>query len=258
MSNSFVKNSYYTLLNWVTLGKGVSRTINGMKVRFPARWYRYFPEGYEADTYALLKKHIKPGAHIIDIGAHIGLFSACASQLTGPNGKTICFEPTPGTYALLLKTMKLNHCDNVIPVQAAVSDKVGDATFYVSNADEGCNSNSLVKNRAEKDFTTYAVKLVTIDSVTAEYSLTPTLIKVDVEGAELDTLKGGVATFKKHRPILVIGLHPAFIKQKGDSLEAIWDLLKEANYRVMLDEKEMTREDFCSRELLFDVHCFPA
>lgn len=256
MSNSFIKNASYTVLDWVTFGKGVRRTINGMKVRFPARWSRYYKSVYEPDTYKLLKHFVKPGAHIIDIGAHIGLFTTCISQLVGPNGKIICFEPTPETFSILKETLRLNHCDNVIPVQAAVSDKNGSATFYASSADEACNSNSLVKNRAEKDLSAYDVKLVTIDSIVEEYSVKPSLIKIDVEGAELDTLKGGVETFRNFKPLIILGLHPAFIKQKGDSLEAIWDLLLQCGYEMKLDGKTITRDDFCSRDILFDVHCY--
>ncbi|NOT51429.1 MAG: FkbM family methyltransferase [Chitinophagaceae bacterium] len=258
MSNSFLKNASYTVLDWVTLKKGIARRINDIKVRFPPRWMRYFPGDYEKENYAFLKQYLKPGMDVIDIGAHIGLFSVICSQLTQGKGKIICFEPTPGTHKLLLETLKLNHSKNVTPVQAAVSDKVGNATFYISTADEGCNSNSLVKNREEKDLFAYDVKLETIDNITAGHSLKPSLIKIDVEGAELDTIKGGVQTFKNHKPVLIIGLHPAFIKQKGDSLEAIWDLLQDCRYQVKLEDKLMTKEDFCSRQILFDVVCFPA
>ena len=55
---------------------------------------------------------------------------------------------------------------------------------------------------------------------------------------------------------MILGLHPDFIKQKGDSLENIWDLLERVPYKIIHDGKEMTRQDFCCKDLLFDVHCF--
>jgi FkbM family methyltransferase len=250
-----LKNIAYTLLDWITPGKGIVRNINGMKVRFPAKWSRYYPADYEKENYEFLQQFVKPGMEIIDIGGHIGLFSTCCSQLNKSNGRIISFEPTPGTFALLKETLRLNKCSNVTPVQAAVSAAEGQATFYVSHT-AGCNSNSLVKNREEKDLSAYDVKLVTIDSIVATHNLRPSLIKIDAEGAELDVLKGGVKTFKELKPVLILGLHPAFIKQKGDSLQEIWDLLAAVPYKVEMDNKEMTKEDFCSRELLFDVHCF--
>jgi FkbM family methyltransferase len=255
MNNSFIRNAAYTFLDLATLKKGVVRNINGMKVRFPARWSRYYPGDYESENYTFLQQQVKAGTQIIDIGAHIGLFSACSSQLAGPTGKIICFEPTPGTYSILKETLRLNHCDNVTAMQAAVSEKEGSATFYVSST-AGCNSNSLIKNQWGGNPVGYDVKLVTIDGVVTENNFKPSLIKIDAEGAELDVLKGGVQTFKEYKPVLILGLHPDFIKQKGDSLGSIWDLLVSVPYQIKLDGKEMTRQDFCSKDLLFDVHCF--
>lgn len=256
MSNSFIKNAAYSVLDAVTFGKGITRSINGFKVRFTPRWMRYFPSDYEKENYEVLKQQLKPGMDVIDIGAHIGLFSVICSQLTANKGKIVCFEPTPGTYKLLQQTLRLNHCGNVTPVQAAVSDKVGSATFYISSDHEGNNSNSLVGDNPLHQMSGYDVKLETIDNITQAYSLQPAIIKVDVEGAELDTLSGGLDTFGKYKPKLILGLHPAAIKRKGDSLEKIWDLLVSVPYKIELDGHPITREDFCSRELLFDVYCY--
>jgi len=251
---SLIKSLYYTGLDLLTLKKGVPRNINNHMVRFPAWWSRYYESDYEKDNYEFLQQQVKPGMQILDIGAHIGLFSATASQLTGPVGKIICFEPTPGTYSVLLETLRLNKCTNVTAVQAAVSDKEGEAVFYVSNI-AACNSNSLVKNKDEKELSAYPVKLVTIDSIVSGYSMQPSLIKIDAEGAELDVLKGGVQTFKKYKPVLILGLHPDFILQKGDSLEKIWELLKSVNYEVRIADTLLTKDTFCNNKLLFDVHC---
>jgi hypothetical protein len=147
MSNSLLRNLAYSFLDLLTLKRGIARKINNMKIRFPARWSRYYPADYEADNYSFLQQQVKSGMHIIDIGAHIGLFSVCSSRLTGSTGKIICFEPTPGTFSILKNTLRLNHCDNVIARQEAVSDKEGKATFFVSKT-AGCNSNSLVKNKS--------------------------------------------------------------------------------------------------------------
>jgi FkbM family methyltransferase len=256
MSNPFIRNAAYTVLDLVTLRRGIVRNINGMKIRFPAKWSRYYPHDYESENYIFLQQQVKTGMQIIDIGAHIGLFSACSWQLTGPTGKIICFEPTPGTFSILKETLRLNHCSNVTAVQAAVSDKEGSATFYVSST-AGCNSNSLIKNEWGGNPVGYEVKLVTIDRIASANSIKPDLIKIDAEGAEQDVLKGGIKTFKDHKPVLILGLHPAFIKEKGDSLEMIWDLLEAVPYKIIHEGKEMKRQDFCNQELIFDVHCFP-
>jgi FkbM family methyltransferase len=255
MSHSFIRKIAYTVLDLIALKRGVTRKINNMKIRFPAKWSRYYQGNYEEENYFFLQEQVKPGMHIMDIGAHIGLFSSCSSQLTGPEGRIICFEPTPGTFSILKKTLRLNHCDNVTAVQAAVSDKEGSATFFVSHR-EGGNSNSLVKNRLQGESDGYDVKLVTIDSSVQNYSLQPSIIKIDAEGVELDVLKGGLKTFEQYKPILIIGLHPEFIKQKGDSLEAIWELLAEAGYQLQRGKIFFSKFDFCNQTQLFEVHCF--
>jgi FkbM family methyltransferase len=256
MVSSLIKNFAYKILNFATLGKGIARNINGMTIRFPARWSRYYESNYESANYQFLRQELKRGDHVIDIGAHLGLFSASSSQLVGHEGKVICFEPTPGTYKVLRETLRLNHCANVVPVQAAVSDKVGTATFYVSHTG-GCNSNSLVKRDSGDQLLGYEVPLVTIDNVVSEHSINPKLIKIDAEGAEMDVLKGGVRTFRQHKPVLILGLHPVFIQAKGDSLAGIWNLLQEQSYQVKLDNKELNKDEFCAWKDLFDVHCFP-
>lgn len=257
MKNSFLKDTAYTFLDLVTLKKGVPRKINNITVRFPPKWSRYFPGDYEADNYSFLEQQVKPGMHVIDIGAHIGLFSVCTSQLTGPKGKTICFEPTPGTFSILKETLRLNHCDNVTAVQAAVGATQGNTTFYISNALAGCNSNSLVLNKDQSKAEAYDVTITTIDAICAEYDLKPGLIKVDVEGAELDTMRGGVNTMKTARPLFIVGLHPAFIKMKGDTLKQIWDLIKEHRYKVICDKSEMNEAGFVNETSLFDVQLIP-
>ncbi|HKC37695.1 MAG TPA: hypothetical protein VKB95_16575, partial [Chitinophagaceae bacterium] len=66
MKNSFLKNAAYTLLDWATLKKGIVREINGFKIRFPAKWSRYYENNYEEDNYFFLKQQVKQGMHIID------------------------------------------------------------------------------------------------------------------------------------------------------------------------------------------------
>ncbi len=249
-----IKEIVYSLVNLVTGNKGVQRTINNFKVRFPARWSRYYENNYEADNYLFLQSQVKPGMHLIDIGAHLGLFSAISSKLAGDTGKIVCFEPTPGTYSVLLETLRLNNAENVIPVKGAVTNKEGTATFYVSET-AGCNSNSLVKNKPDMEAKGYEVKLFTIDGIVNQYLLKPGLIKIDAEGAEMDVLQGGLNTFGQYKPILILGLHPDFISKKGDSLEKIWDLLHQSGYQVKENKNNLTKTDFCSRTLLFDVHC---
>ena len=90
-----MKELIYNLLDMASFGRGLKRTINGHQLRLPTRYFKYFPSTYEAENFEFLTNNCKPGAVIIDIGAHIGLFSVIASQVTGATGKVYAFR----TYA---------------------------------------------------------------------------------------------------------------------------------------------------------------
>ena len=256
MSSSFVRNVAYGILDLLTFKKGIARNINGMKIRFTPKWSRYFPSDYESDNYEFLKVKLKEGMQVIDIGAHIGLFSVYTSQLTGPTGKVICFEPTPDTFAILKETIRLNHCKNIIPKQEAVGASCGTATFYISNTFEGCNANSLVLNKKEANG--YDVTITTLDTICHDHDIRPDLVKIDAEGAELDVLKGGKQTLTTTKPLVILGLHPSFIQTKGDSLKEIWDLIKSYGYKVIYEGATITENNFISQPHLFDVHLVPS
>jgi hypothetical protein len=82
-------------------------------------------------------------------------------------------------------------------------------------------------------------------------------IKIDVEGAEYDTLQGAVQTLKNVRPACIVAIHPEPIAAKGDSLEAIYDLIAGCNYRITLDNKEFSKTALLANTELIDLHIYP-
>src|SRR5215203_1651223 len=110
---NFLKKIAYLLIDIFTLGRGVKVTISGFPVRLPSHYFRYFTKDYEQDNFSFLQRVTKPGQVIIDIGAHLGLFSIRATQLVGHNGKVFAFEPAPSTFFLLQKTVQINKADRV-------------------------------------------------------------------------------------------------------------------------------------------------
>jgi hypothetical protein len=109
-----MKEVVYKLLDTVTGGKGLRKTINGFSVKLPTRYVNYFPADYEQQNFSFLRKHVKQGDTIMDIGAHIGLFATAAAQLTGNNGKVYAFEPAAETNVLLKHTIAINQLNSII------------------------------------------------------------------------------------------------------------------------------------------------
>lgn len=253
-----MKEFIYKLLDIVSMGNGLKRRINGHTLRLPTRYFKYFPETYEAENFEFLSESCKPGAVIIDIGAHIGLFSIIAAQVTGKKGKVYAFEPAPATYALLQKTVLINHEEQVIEtVQKAVGKENGKITFFVSD-NQADNSNSLVNYKKDRSLQGIDVAVTTIDNFVQEKNITRLdFIKIDAEGAEYDTLQGAADTLKNLKPFCIVAIHPEPIAAKGDRLEDIYDFIIGCNYRIMPGKKEFTKAAMLANTELIDLHIYP-
>lgn len=250
-----IKKIAYGLLNLVTLGRGIKRNFEGNVVRLPTQYYRYFPEGYERENFLFLNQHLKPGMNVIDVGAHIGLMSVAIASKVGASGKVYAFEPTPTTVNILKHTIRLNKVENIFVEPVALSDKKGTMTFYISNY-EADNSNSLVNNdRRDRDEKSIEVEVNTIDDFVKDRKISRLdFLKIDAEGAELHVLKGASSTIAKDKPPMILSIHPASIKNFGDSQESIWDMLHDWHYNIIVDGKAVDRNTFSSRTDLFEVY----
>lgn len=250
----YIKETAYKLLDVITGGHGIRVKISGFSLRLPTRYHRYFPPQYEAENFDFLQKHCPAGSTVIDIGAHMGLFSVRAAQLAGNNGKVYAFEPAPATQALLKKTININGLEGVIePRSEAIGDKDGITHFYVSDA-EGDNSNSLVQYKEDRALHSVEVKITSIDNFIRNRPLQRVdFIKIDAEGFEYNVLLGCRHLFAQMKPCGILALHPAGIASNGNSLQQIYDFMQEMNYDLLFEDSLITREAFCSRTDLFDV-----
>ncbi|MCW3995287.1 MAG: FkbM family methyltransferase [Candidatus Bathyarchaeota archaeon] len=148
----------------------------------------------------------KPGQVVIDIGAHVGAYTVMSASMV-KSGKVIAIEAHPANYRLLLKNIKLNDLKNVIPVNIAVLDKEGYVKLY-SGKTSGWHSirqerkSNLCSSYLTVCCTTIDRLLLKLNSGKADW------IKIDVEGAELDVLKGMRATLNNNPKLnLLIELH---------------------------------------------------
>ena len=139
---------------------------------------------------------------IIDAGAYIGDSSLAFSRLT--SSKVHAFEPFSESFNKLLENIKLNDVDNIVPVEASLSDKNGEEKIYLSgNNVQGITSDESFRHY-DKSFT---VKTMTIDKYVQENNLNVGFIKVDVEGTEQKLLKGAIETIKSQKPFLILSIY---------------------------------------------------
>jgi FkbM family methyltransferase len=247
-----IKKIIYTIWDLLTFKSGRTRKISGFEIRLPLRYARYYNDGYEKDTFEFFENIVKPNDTILDIGAHIGLFSVFFSKKLSEKGKVICFEPTLGTFQILEETIKLNKLTNCKSVNAAIAEKSGTLSFNLTSKDgEGSNANSLVKT--ERSMNTTEVKVYSIDDFRRKEKLNIDVLKIDVEGYELNVLLGAKETFLTDKPSGILALHPESIAKLGQSLDQIWDLMQSYNCVIEYHGTPISKTEFCSKELLFDV-----
>lgn len=249
---------FYRLLEWLTRGRGLRRSISGTRIKLPARYIRYFPADYEAENFSLLKQHIRPDSVVLDIGAHIGLFSVIAAKWSGAGAKIYAFEPAPSTHRVLERTIRMNRLEaQIIPVNSAMGLHTGTIDFFVSD-NEADNSNSLVPYKSDRPLRRIPVKLDSVDHFVSEHAIGKVdFIKMDVEGAEYDTLRGALQLMARDRPVVILAIHPEPILNRNDSLEDIYAVLEQLPYHILLDGKPVSKAEFCANRALIDLHLIP-
>jgi FkbM family methyltransferase len=250
-----IKWVVYGAADVITRGRGINRRIGGYEIRFPSRYSRYYPPGYEPGLFKFIERNCPPGSTFLDCGAHFGLFSVVASKAVGERGKVFAFEPMPDVRAILESVVSLNECGNVRIRPEAVSRDRGKATFF-QTGNEASNANSLVKQ--EKHGGGIDVDLISIDEIRNEEGLKIACVKIDVEGAEYDLLQGASDTLSIDRPALFLSLHPSALKNADVPLSNIWIYLEDHGYSLELDGEPVSNSWFCAQTDLFDVECIPA
>jgi FkbM family methyltransferase len=181
----------------------------------------------EPETREFFKELLRPGMVVLDIGAYLGQFSLVASRVMNGTGRILCLEPTPAVFEQLKRNIERNHCINVEPIHAAVSDHEGEATFYVH---VGSNDQSSLHAAAVEEQVSYRVPLTTVDALVERAQLHAlNLMKIDVEGHEISVLRGAENTIRRLRPAIVVEIsrHQRTVGYSGADIKAF---LGERNY----------------------------
>lgn len=136
---------------------------------------------------------------ILDVGAFVGDSALIFSPLT--KDKVYSFEASSENYNLLLKTIELNNLKNIVPVKAAV----GAEKSIIEMKFNGSGTTSSIISSEPKYIETSEV--IKIDDYVKENNLKVGLIKVDIEGAEQEFLKGAMQTIIEQKPTLLISIY---------------------------------------------------
>jgi FkbM family methyltransferase len=164
----------------------------------------------ETSVQEALVRHLGAGGVMYDVGANLGFFSLLGARLVGPEGHVYALEPAPENVQALRRHIALNRVENLSALEQAAAAESGRGRLQLVDDRswsklEGYGEHPGTERVAE-------VELVAIDDLDLR---PPTVVKIDVEGAELAVLEGMRATLERHQPAVICevhGTHEGFAK----------------------------------------------
>jgi len=141
------------------------------------------------------------GGDMVDVGAHIGMFSLTAARAAAVGSRVLALEPNPLARKQLDANVLLNGCDNVVVLEMAASDKSGHGSLSVPATQDP--SWSSLETRTFEPGEALPVQTTTIDAEVEARRLRPSFLKIDVEGHELHVLAGAERTIESQRPLVL-------------------------------------------------------
>lgn len=167
---------------------------------------------------------------IIDVGAHIGLFSLCAAKNSHQKSKIYAFEPAKQNYKFLDNHIKQNNFENKISAYKLLLGNDTKINKLYTEKDVSGKNSILNYNKHFKFFE--EVQQTTLDIFCKNNNISPEIIKLDAEGAEIDILKGSVDVLRLNHPIIFLSVHPKILIQKNQTTDELYNLLKNFNYKI--------------------------
>lgn len=191
----------------------------------PIERYRVMEYGGEPEYLRAMLTALRADDVLFDVGANVGMVALHAAKRC----RVIAFEPDPSFAMRVRKNLSLNPSIDVELLPLAISDEDGEVMLFTDGA--GGNSPSLRHQRQEKGSVTVAAR--SIDSLVAERGLAaPTILKLDIEGAEILALRGARELLRSpHRPrALFLEVHPEFLPAFGSSETDVMRIVGDAGY----------------------------
>jgi FkbM family methyltransferase len=193
---------------------------------------RHGLEGIEPGVRAVLKKRLRAGATVVDVGASLGVHALTMAHAVGPGGRVVCIEPMPHIASALKRTLRLNgFSERSEVICAAATDSAGEATFH-------CSPHSPMSSLfpISEESANIKVPTLALNDRFAEGQRVD-LVKIDVEGAE-PLVYRGMSRILRENPeiVLILEWSASHFTRSGQSPEAFWDLIQDDNFQPFLIE----------------------
>lgn len=162
---------------------------------------------FEPMETSIVKKMVKKGDYVIDIGANIGYYTLIMAKLVGETGKVFAFEPDPNNFELLKKNVEYNGYKNVVLFNQAVSNENGTLKLYYTQ--NGSISRTFDAGDGRQTMDIQAVRLDDVIKEKIDF------IKIDIEGFEIMAMKGAYNILNTYHPTVISEFTPRDIAKLG-------------------------------------------
>jgi len=198
----------------------------------------YFTKVWEEGETTLLKSKLKEGMVFVDVGANIGYYALLGAMLVGRSGKVFAFEPDTNNYDLLSRNVDVNKYENVILIEKAVTNKVGTMELFLDTENSG-NHKLWASSKEQRQV---SVDTISLDSFFESYKCKPSVIKMDIQGAEMAALQGMDKLIRTNPELkLIIEIWGDGIRGYGDSPKELIDKLINYGFNIYLITKRGLR-----------------
>jgi FkbM family methyltransferase len=164
---------------------------------------------YELNELDFIRRTVGPGAHVLDLGAHIGTYTVRLASLVGSTGSVIAIEPHRRHVESLGRALRANDfLERVRIVEAAAADTSGSRDLIVSGPDLA-SCHAWLRPRGHllgRDEIVESVETVALDDLLLRRPVS--FIRIDVEGAEALALRGARRLLAADQPVVLVELHP--------------------------------------------------
>ncbi len=189
---------------------GMPWRVHDETIRIDPRRRHLVPHASEETLYRFIQHEVVPGDVVLDVGAFLGIYAIVAARRAGPAGRVIALEPTASSAAIARRHFFYNSAGraSISLIEAAAGEKRGRATFY-EYEQPYVNALAAAVDVAEAAVQR-AVDVVSLDDVCRELRVTPTFIRMDVQGAEFHALLGARELIRAagSRLTIVAEMHP--------------------------------------------------
>jgi len=193
---------------------------------------------WERDMIELCFSTVGQDETILEIGTWVGNYSAFLGKYIVPRGKVFGFEPDPVAYRQCAINLHLNDVHNVFLQRTALSNQTGFLDLYTNRIFGNSGSSILVTNAIEQGNGPRKIQVpcTTIDRFVEAFQISPTTVKIDVEGAEDLVIEGGRNLLQTKGVKLFVEIHTPYLKARGRSPQYVLRQLAELGKTLYMVE----------------------